>query len=56
MTLRGTPPIHMTAMMPTAQMTVVPRSDWVRYMMAMGTMRKMSTRTMEARNSTIPLR
>ena len=46
MTRRDTPPIHMTARMPTKQMAVVPKSDWVRYMSAMGAMMKMRARTM----------
>ena len=54
MTRRDTPPIHMTARMPTKQMAVVPKSDWVRYMSAMGAMMKMSARTMVARLSTSP--
>ncbi len=47
----GTSPSHMTARMPTTQIMAVPRSDWVRYMSAMGAMMKMRARTMVARLS-----
>ena len=46
----------MTARMPTKQMTVVPRSDWVRYMMPMGMMISTKARRMVVFSSTLPLR
>ena len=56
MSLSGASPIHMTARMPTAMMTVVPRSDWVVKMIATGMTMRTNARTSMSLTEDVPSR